>query len=81
MKYLFILGRNVELSKLEIFSFLKKTQNPVKNFFLEKNALLVEVEKPLGEKTIDSLGGTISIGEIISEGNQKKFVIIYKILL
>jgi tRNA G10 N-methylase Trm11 len=71
MKYLFILGRNTELSKLEIFSFLKKTQNPVKNFFLEKNGLLVEVENSIDGKTIDFLGGTISIGEIISEGNFK----------
>lgn len=74
MHYLFILGRNLELSKQEIFSYLKKTENKLINFSLNENGLLIEVEKPIDKNAIDSLGGIISIGEIIVHGKQKEIL-------
>jgi len=71
MKYLFILGRNHELSIAEIEEYLDKIENPIKKLTQVNNGLLVEVENPLLENTITYLGGTISIGEILTSGTEK----------
>ncbi len=65
MKYLFILGRNVKLSVLEIKSFLRRTENLILTEELKENGLLLELEKPLDAGTVDLLGGTISIGIVM----------------
>jgi tRNA G10 N-methylase Trm11 len=65
MKYLFILGRNPELSIAEIKSFLKRTGNVVLSNAIRENGLLLELEKPLDAGTVDLLGGTISIGIVM----------------
>lgn len=65
MKYLFILGRNQELSTAEIEEFLKKENNPIEKKTLIDNGLLVTVKNPILYSTIDKLGGTISIGEVL----------------
>ena len=67
IKYFFILGRNPELSIAEI-----KAKFKVKDFIRKGNAILVDFEKPIQEKAIDELGGTISIGKVISEIDKKK---------
>lgn len=74
MHSLFILGRNPELSKQEIFSYLRKTENKLISFSLNENGLLVETEKPLEKSTVDCLGGTISIGEVFVQANQKEIL-------
>jgi len=63
MKYLFVLGRNVELSAEEVKSFLNRTNNKIKNFKQNENAVLIETEKELDKNAIDRLGGVIAIGE------------------
>lgn len=67
MKYLFILGRNIKLSSAEVFSYLNRKNNSAKSFYLRRNGLVVEVEKPLVEDAIDSFGGIISIGRVLVE--------------
>lgn len=65
MKYLFILGRNSELSVLEIRSFLKRTNNPILNEERKENALVLDLESPLDAGSVDILGGTLSIGIVL----------------
>lgn len=84
MKYLFILGRNHELSVAEIEEFLKKEENPIAEQTLIDNGLLVTVDKPILYSTIDKLGGTISIGEVLASGEDESIfeelekIMIYK---
>lgn len=67
MIYLFILGRNPELSVAEIKGFLKRTDNVILNEKLRENGLLIELEKPLDAGTVDILGGTIAIGIVMCQ--------------
>lgn len=67
MKYLFILGRNPELSRLEILSFLKRVGNSVLVEERENNGLMLELENTLDAGTVDLLGGTIGIGVVLCE--------------
>ncbi len=69
MKYLFILGRNVELSKAEVLSFLQRFDYKIINFFLKENALIVEIDRKLEQNSLEKLGGVIAIGEVLSIGN------------
>lgn len=62
MIYLFILGRNPQLSIAEIKGFLKRTNNPILHEKIRENGFLVEVENTLDAGTVDILGGTIAIG-------------------
>jgi len=68
MKYLFILGRNTELSIEEIISYLKKEENPVRKSSVIENGLLIDVEKEIDFDSINSLGGTLAIGEVMVSG-------------
>lgn len=65
MIYLFILGRNPELSIAEIKGFLKRTDNKILNEKIRENGLLIEVEKPVDAGTVDLLGGVIAIGIVM----------------
>lgn len=67
MIYLFILGRNPQLSVEEIKSFLKRTDNVIMNEKLRENGLLIELEKPLDAGSVDILGGTIAIGIVMCQ--------------
>ncbi len=69
MKYLFILGRNPELSKQEILSFFRKENIRVLNSEQIENSLLLEIKEEIKKEIIDKLGGTIAIGKVISEGD------------
>ncbi|MEK6757604.1 MAG: methyltransferase domain-containing protein [Nanoarchaeota archaeon] len=69
MKYLFILGRNVDLSVAEVLAYFEGIENSVLNYSLKKNALLIEVEKSLEKNIVDKFGGVVSIGEVISSGS------------
>src|SRR3989344_5681507 len=59
-KYLFILGRNPELSVKEVFSYFNKEKIKILNYSLIKNGLFLE---------INEYGGVISIGKVILGGN------------
>ncbi len=65
MKYLFILGRNIPLSLLEVKSFLKKTGNNILEEKLIKNGLLLDLSDTLDAGSVDLLGGTIGIGLVL----------------
>lgn len=72
MKYLFILGRNPELSKEEIHSFLEREENKIISEIQDKNTLFIETKNTIEQETVNLLGGTISIGEVLEEGNWKE---------
>ncbi len=69
MKYLFILGRNIELSKAEVFSYFEKEGNPVLNSELKENGLLIDIENSIDPQTIRYFGGILAIGEILVESS------------
>lgn len=74
MKYLFVLGRNPELSKAEIYSYLEKNNIQFKDYEIIENGFLIEIEKELNcQKVIDELGGCLALGKVIVNGNEKKF--------
>ncbi len=73
MRYLFVLGRNVDLSVEEIKSFFKKEGINFRIISKFSNGVLVETERIL-RNIIDRLGGTISIGEVLAEGDAKKII-------
>ncbi len=72
MKYLFILGRNIELSTEEVKSFFRRNDFQFKEIGLVNNGLLVETGNILPENSIDNLGGTVSIGQVLAEGKAKE---------
>ncbi len=72
MKYLFILGRNVDLSVAELKSFFEKEKINYKIISIVSNGVLLETAKNIDSGIIEKLGGTISIGEVIAEGNSEQ---------
>ncbi len=74
MHYLFILGRNIELSKAEIFAYLEKEYNKVLSSTINGNGMLLEVLNPLPKGMINNLGGSIAIGEVSAKGTSKSIV-------
>lgn len=67
MKYLFILGRNPELSVAELKSFFVSTGNGYSNFVRRENSILVELENSIEGDAIELLGGTIAIGLVLCD--------------
>ena len=74
MKYLFILGRNIELSKKEIIAYFEKEENPILKYSIEKNGMLIEVEKIIDPSLISQLGGTLAVGKIIASGEKEDLI-------
>lgn len=72
MKYLFILGRNISLSKEEVLSYFVRKDISVKDCFLKENGFLVEVDREIEDNAIEDFGGVISIGEVLVEGDIEK---------
>ncbi|MFZ1971087.1 MAG: DNA methyltransferase [Candidatus Nanoarchaeia archaeon] len=72
MKYLFILGRNIELSIAEIKAFFRKNNFDFKQIGLIDNGLLIETNKQFDFKVVDKLGGVVSIGEVLASGTVKE---------
>ena len=72
MKYLFILGRNIELSIAELRSFFEKEGIGFRQIGLSGNGLLAETKERFHEGTVNRLGGTVSIGEVLAEGNLRE---------
>jgi len=73
MKYFFILGKNVELSIAEIVSYFEKEEIKISKTYNFKNGFLVDVSGELKtSEVIKRLGGTLAIGIILFEGNQKE---------
>lgn len=59
MKYLFILGRNIELSVAEVRAFCRKNSIDFKQIGLIDNGLLIETKESLPKNIIDKFGGEI----------------------
>lgn len=74
MKYLFILGRNVELSTEEVKSFFEKEKINFKIISRIRNGILIETEKSFQKGIIEKFGGVISIGEVLAEGSEKEIL-------
>ena len=68
MRYLFILGRNVELSVAELKSFFSKEKINYKIISIVNNGILIETSQNLPNKIVEKLGGTISVGEVSASG-------------
>ena len=68
--YLFILGRDRDLSFLEIISYFKARKIYFSIKVFKENVLLLNLNEIDFNKVITDLGGTIKIAEIISEGNE-----------
>jgi tRNA G10 N-methylase Trm11 len=67
MKTFFILGRNPELSRVEVLEFLKARGRTHREVLFEENLLIVETDE--GEKfDIQEFGGVMWLGEITFEG-------------
>lgn len=64
----FILGRNPELSRAEILSYLVARQTDYKEILFKDNFLVLDCE----EIPIQSLGGTLKSGKIMFKGNIDK---------
>ncbi len=72
MKYLFVLGRNIELSKAEVLTYFEKEKNRILNYNLIKNGLLIDLENEISQKIVDSFGGVVSVGKVLAFGNSKE---------
>ncbi len=72
MKYLFVLGRNVELSILELKCFFEREEISFKILKQIDNGVLIDVSKKLGKGIIDNFGGVISIGEVLALGDKEE---------
>ena len=73
VKVFFILGRNPELSRLEVLEFLKTRNRPHKEILFEENFLIIEVNKD-ERFDIQEFGGVMWLGQIIFEGTQEEFI-------
>jgi tRNA G10 N-methylase Trm11 len=71
-KHFFILGRNPELSKEEIASFLDARSRFYKEIFFEENILVLET-KDDEIFNIQEFGGILQLGKIIFEGSLDEF--------
>lgn len=74
MKYLFILGRNPDLSIAEIKAFFGREQNRILDYSLKDNAMLIDLDFPIEKKIINKFGGVIAIGEVICSGKNNEVV-------
>ncbi|MBM3234547.1 hypothetical protein FJZ19_05655, partial [Candidatus Pacearchaeota archaeon] len=72
-RYIFILGRNPELSLAEIISYLEARKIQKKIISKQDNLLLIEAEINPSEM-IYSLGGTIAIGKTLATGNEEEIL-------
>jgi len=73
METFFILGRNPELSRVEILEFLKTRNRTHKEILFEKNLLIIETNED--EKfNIQEFGGTIHLGKILAKENIQEYI-------
>jgi tRNA G10 N-methylase Trm11 len=74
MEYLFILGRNKELSIAELKCFLKSQNVPIKKEFGIENSIFIEVNDELKKSFVDELGGTIAIGVVLTKDKRENIL-------
>ncbi len=64
---MFILGRNPELSIVELKSFFKKNGSEILELKQRGNAVLIDLAETLDAGIIETLGGTIAIGKVLCD--------------
>jgi tRNA G10 N-methylase Trm11 len=74
MEYFFVIGRNPQLSLIEIDSYAKREGNSVLSHFQDKNSAIVDFSSPLEKNAVNKLGGTISIGQVLIKGKLKEIL-------
>jgi len=72
-RYLFILGRNPELSRAEVISYLKAREIKFEIIAEQDNLFLVEADIN-SRKAINSLGGTIAVGRVLVSGSKEEII-------
>ncbi len=70
-KYIFILGRDIELSLLELISYLEKENINYKILDRDQDLLVIELEKLIN---INKLAGLVKIAKVIDEDYLDKLV-------
>lgn len=70
MKYLFILGRNTELSIAEVLAFLKRNNISISKSEIHKNSILIDTPSTIPENSINYLGGILAIGLVLTDNIQ-----------
>ncbi|MFP4045918.1 MAG: TRM11 family SAM-dependent methyltransferase [Candidatus Aenigmatarchaeota archaeon] len=71
MKYVFVLGRNPELSLAELISYLKARGSEFEILEKSDEVALFEIEDFSPETAIDDLGGIPKIGEVLIEAEDE----------
>jgi len=69
MKYIFILGRNIDLSLAEIKAYFEKEGGAARVHKVIKNSALIELDSEVKANIVEKLGGTILIAEILESGS------------
>jgi tRNA G10 N-methylase Trm11 len=73
MKYFFILGRNPELSRAEIFSYFEARKISFEEILFEDNFLILELKGDIN-LNIQEFGGIIMLGKINFSGERKEIL-------
>lgn len=76
MKYFFVLGRNPELSKAELFLYLEARNIDFSEIFFQDNLVILDLEKEFNFN-INNFGGLIGLGklqEFLNENEFEKFL-------
>lgn len=68
MDYIFIFGRNPDLSFSELLSFFSQESIPIKDSVREGHAAYISLQKKLSLNTLEKLGGTIAVAEVLTSG-------------
>ncbi len=72
MEYFFILGRNPELSRAEIFSYFECRGIDFKQILYKENFIVLSFEKDI-KLDIQEFGGVLRLGKILFKGNLGNF--------
>ncbi len=70
MKHIFHLGRDAELSILEVVSYLKRTDREYEILKITKKCIQTEIKKFDTKKAINALGGTIKISSEVEDSEE-----------
>lgn len=73
MKYFFILGRNPELSRAELFIYLESRLAKFREVLFESNILILDLKDKF-EFNIQFFGGVIGIGSLLEFKNKSEFL-------
>ena len=74
MQYFFVLGKNPGLSSAEIISVLEREKIKYTKIAHSSEALIIKTTKKISPEFMDELGGTIKMGQILSENFDEQFI-------